>query len=69
MADTAQIDRIISEVNNLEEKEKLLFFHRIEEFFNNYEEPKNNDIPIEAAFGLWRDRNITKETLRRKAWM
>jgi len=26
MSDTAQIERIISEVNDLEEKEKLLFF-------------------------------------------
>ena len=70
MTDTAQIDRIISEVNELEEKEKILFFHKIEEIFGNYlDDQKNNDIPIESVFGLWKDRNITKETLRRKAWM
>lgn len=70
MTDTAQIDRIISEVNDLEEKEKLLFFHKIEEIFGEpCDDAKNDDIPIESVFGLWKDRNITKETLRRKAWM
>jgi len=70
MVDTAQIDRIISEVNDLEEKEKLLFFHKIEEIFgDSSNDTENNDIPIESVFGLWKDRNITKETLRRKAWM
>jgi len=70
MTGTAQIDRIISEVNDLEEKEKLLFFHKIEEIFgNSSDDTGNNDIPIESVFGLWKDRNITKETLRKKAWM
>jgi len=70
MTDVAQIDRIISEVNELEENEKILFFHKIEEIFgNSSDDAKNNDIPIESVFGLWKDRNITKEILRRKAWM
>ena len=70
MTDIAQIDRIISEVNELEENEKILFFHKIEEIFgNSSDDAKNNDIPIESVFGLWKDRNITKETLRGKAWM
>jgi len=70
MVDITQVDRIISEVNDLEEKEKLLFFHKIEEIFgNSSDDTENNDIPIESVFGLWKDRNITKETLRRKAWM
>jgi hypothetical protein len=70
MTDIAQIDRIISEVNDLEEEGKLLFFHRIEEIFaNSSDDSKNDDISIESVFGLWKDRNITKETLRRKAWM
>jgi hypothetical protein len=68
MTDIAQIDRIISEVNELEEKEKILFFHKIEEIFgNSLDDQKNNDIPIESVFGLWKDRNITKETLRRNS--
>jgi hypothetical protein len=35
MAELAKIDRIISEVNSLEEKEKILFFYKIEEIFDN----------------------------------
>ena len=69
MADMAQIDRIISEVNNLEEKEKIIFFHKIEEIFDSFDEKPQDEISIETAFGLWKDRNITKETLRKKAWM
>jgi hypothetical protein len=70
MADIAQIDRIISEVNDLEENEKIIFFHKIEETFGDSSDiKKNNDIPIESVFGLWKGRNITKETLRRKAWV
>jgi hypothetical protein len=70
MTDTAQIDRIISEVNDLEEEGKILFFHKIEEIFGNFSGgSKDDDIPIESVFGLWKGRNITKEALRRKAWM
>ncbi|MCL1992481.1 MAG: hypothetical protein FWG66_06005 [Spirochaetes bacterium] len=29
---------------------------------------QGEDISIESAFGLWKDRDITKETLRKKAW-
>ena len=68
MADLAQIDRIISEINDLEEKEKILFFRKIEEIIDNSDD-KETEIPIESAFGLWKDRNITKETLRNKAWI
>jgi hypothetical protein len=69
MINTAQIDKIISEVNGLEENEKILFFHKIEKIFDNSSEnAENSDVPIESVFGLWKDRNITKETLRRKAW-
>lgn len=69
MSDTAQIDRIISEVNDLEEKEKIIFFHKMKEIFEDFDIQPHNEIPIESAFGLWKDRNITKETLRKKAWM
>jgi hypothetical protein len=68
MTGMAQIDRILSEVNELEEKEKILFFHKIEEIYENSNDQQNNDIPIESVFGLWKNRNITKETLREKAW-
>ncbi|MCL1911470.1 MAG: hypothetical protein FWG13_04640 [Leptospirales bacterium] len=69
MSDTAQIDRIISEVNDLEEKEKIIFFHKMKEIFEDFDTQQHDKISIESAFGLWKDRNITKETLREKAWM
>ena len=68
MADIAQIDRIVSEVNELQENEKIIFFRKIGEMVDNFEFQKNEDISIESAFGLWKNRNITKETLRKKAW-
>jgi hypothetical protein len=70
MINTAQVDRIISEVNDLEENEKVLFFHKIEEIFDNStDNAEDSDISIESVFGLWKGRNITKETLRGKAWV
>jgi hypothetical protein len=35
MADTAQIDKIISEVNTLGNREKIILFHKMEELFDN----------------------------------
>jgi hypothetical protein len=67
MTNLAQIDRIISEVNDLEEKEKIIFFHKIDEIYDNFD--AQQEVPIESAFGLWKNRNITKETLRKKSWM
>jgi len=29
---------------------------------------QDDDVSIEAAFGLWKDRKVTKELLREKAW-
>ena len=69
MANMAQIDKIISEINELEENEKIIFFHKVGEVFENFDEQQKEEIPIESVFGLWKDRNITKETLRKKAWM
>jgi hypothetical protein len=68
MADTVQIDKIISEVNGLGEKEKILLFYKIEEIFNSFNDEDEENITIESAFGLWKNRNITKEYLRKKAW-
>jgi len=69
MANLAQIDKIISEINELEENEKIIFFHKFEEVFEHFDYQDDGEISIESAFGLWKDRNITKETLRKKAWM
>ena len=69
MIDLAQIDRIISEVNELEENEKIIFFHKMREILDNFDDQQDGEVPIESVFGLWKDRNITKKTLRKKAWM
>jgi hypothetical protein len=68
MADSVQIDQIISEVKGLNEREKILLFYKMEEIFNDFNEDDDENITIESAFGLWKDRNITKEKLRQKAW-
>jgi hypothetical protein len=69
MADIAQINKIISEINDLEEDERLLFFRKMEELYDNSDDRQDNGVSIESVFGLWKNRNITKETLRKKAWM
>jgi hypothetical protein len=68
MTNMAQVDRILSEVNELEEKDKILLYHKMEEIFDNFDDQQDENIPIESVFGLWKNRNITKETLREKAW-
>ena len=69
MVNYVQIDRIISEINELEENEKKIFFHKMGEIFGNSNDQRDEKVSIESVFGLWKDRIITKETLRNKAWM
>jgi len=54
---------------NWKKLKKLFFFHKIGEVYENFDENPQEEIPIESVFGLWKDRNIIKETLRKKAWM
>ena len=68
MSDTAQVDKIISEVNNLDEKGKIVFFQKIGQLLESADMHQQEEITMESAFGLWKDRNITKESLRAKAW-
>jgi hypothetical protein len=63
-----EIDRIISEVNDLNEKEKIIFFKKIEKLYTNQGKTKEEDDPIQAVFGMWKDYDIDQETLRAKAW-
>ena len=69
MVNLAQIDRIISEVSDLEENEKIIFFHKMGKIFDNFSNQHDEEISIESVFGLWKDRNITKEILRKQSWM
>jgi len=59
MDNLARFD-IISGANELEEKEKTP---------NDFDDQQDEKVSIESVFGLWKDRDITKETLRKKAWM
>jgi hypothetical protein len=68
MSNLAKIDKIISEVNGLEEKDKIILFHKIEKIFDNSEEQINADVSLESVFGLWKDRDISVESIRQKAW-
>lgn len=69
MADAAKIDRMISEFNNLEEEDKIVFFNRIEKMFDDIDVAQDENVSIESAFGLWKDRNISVEAIREKAWI
>jgi len=69
MVNFTQIDRIISEVKELEENEKIILFHKMGEIFDNFDDEQDEDVSLESVFGLWKDRDITKETLRKKAWI
>jgi len=60
MDNLAQIDRILSEINEPEKKEKTS---------DDFDDQQDEEVSIESAFGLWKDRDITKETLRKKAWV
>jgi hypothetical protein len=63
-----EIDRIISEVNGLDEKERNIFLEKIEKLYVKSDEILEEDDPIQSVFGLWKDYDINKETLRAKAW-
>jgi hypothetical protein len=68
MGNLAKIDKIISEVNGLKKEEKIILFRRIEELIDIPDGQIDEDVSIESAFGLWKDRNITVESIRQKAW-
>jgi hypothetical protein len=63
-----EVDRIISEVNDLSEKEKIILFKKIEKIYANPEKTMEENDPIQAVFGMWKDYDINKETLRAKTW-
>ncbi len=65
MSGIAHIDRIMTEVNALGEQEKALLLHKIERLINTSD---REDVPIEAVFGIWKDRDVTLENIRQKAW-
>jgi hypothetical protein len=63
-----EVDRIISEVNGLNEKERDIFIKKIEKLYVKSDETTEDDDSIQSVFGLWKDYGINKEALRAKAW-
>jgi hypothetical protein len=63
-----EVDRIISEVDGLNEKERNIFIKKIEKLYIKSDEIFKEDDPIQSVFGLWKDYDINKEALRTKAW-
>ncbi|MDR0589173.1 MAG: hypothetical protein LBG25_01365 [Spirochaetaceae bacterium] len=63
-----EVDRIISEINGLNEKERNLFIKKIEKLYAKSDKIIKEDDPLQSVFGLWKDYDINKETLRAKAW-
>jgi hypothetical protein len=64
-----EVDRIISEVNGLNEKDRIVLFKRIEKLYPLQDKTiEEDDDPLQTVFGLWQDYDIDKEKLREKAW-
>ena len=62
--------RIVLEVEDNKEGRALMQFLKQLSFVRIEESQKQRRkrLKIEEIFGLWRNRNITKEKLREKAW-
>jgi hypothetical protein len=62
-----EVDRIISEVNGLNEKERIIFIKKMEKLYAKSDKAEDDD-PLQSVFGLWKDYDIDKEMLRAKSW-
>ena len=61
--------RVILEIENNKEGKALINFLRQLPFVKIRESQKSKKEPkLEEIFGIWKDRDITKEKLREKAW-
>lgn len=68
MESMLQVDKIMSEVRELGEKEKIALYYEIEKMFDDFNRQRDNDVSVTSVFGLWKNRDIDKDTLRKKAW-
>lgn len=61
--------RFILEIENNKEGRALINFLRQLPFVKIQKSQKyKKEQKLEEIFGIWKDRDITKETLREKAW-
>ena len=59
MINMVEIDRIVSEVNELDEKEKIIFFQKMEEVIITFTKPVEKDQEkILQFFGTWDDEDV-----------
>ena len=54
--------------NDLGEMDKTILFRTMDEMFTDSDDLQDDDVSIESVFGLWTDREVTRESLREKAW-
>jgi len=54
--------------NDLGEMDKTILFRTMDEMFTDSDDLQDDDVSIESVFRLWTDREVTRESLREKAW-
>ncbi len=61
--------KVVLEVENSKEGRALINFLKQLPFvkIQKFSKPKK-EYELKELFGIWKDRNITKESLREKAW-
>jgi hypothetical protein len=66
----AQLNHLVSEVKKLNAEEFLLFLHKIDYFkpAQNTRNTDTGDVELSSVFGLWKNRDISRQTIRQKAW-
>jgi hypothetical protein len=57
----------MADVKGLDEADRIVLFNNLRSLYA-VEEQHDDDVPIESVFGLWKNRDITAESLRQKAW-
>jgi hypothetical protein len=53
-----EVDRIISKVNGLNKKDRIVLFKKIDKLYPLQDKIMKEDDPLQAVFGLWHDYDI-----------
>jgi len=68
MDNAVQINRIISEVKELDWGEKITLYREIGKILADFDLQQEKSASIESVFGLWKNRVIDERSLREKTW-
>jgi len=68
MDNAVQINRIISEVKELDWGEKITLYREIGKILADFDLQQEKSASIESVFGLWKNRVIDEKSLREKTW-